>query len=83
VELAPPGAARGRARLLAKHLLAKILYKQSKFLGTRINTDEHGAEFIIANQGKLSPQQEMVADLMAVIEVFSSRLDGLRRYKKR
>ncbi len=44
---------------------------------------EHGAEFVIANQEKLSPQQEMVEDLMAVIHVFSCRLYGLKRYKKK
>ncbi|NWH07028.1 IS607 family transposase, partial [Desulfobacter latus] len=31
----------------------------------------------------LSPQQEMVEDLMAIIHTFSCRLYGLRKYKKK
>jgi len=43
----------------------------------------HGCKLVIANQESLSPQQEMVEDLMAIIDTFSSRLYGLRRYKKK
>jgi len=32
---------------------------------------------------ELSPQQEMVEDLMAIVHCFSSRLYGLRNYKKK
>ena len=39
-------------------------------------------EIIIANQESLSPQKEMVEDLMAIIHTFSCRLYGLRSYKK-
>lgn len=42
----------------------------------------HGGELIIANAKSLSPQQELVEDLMAVIHSFSCRLYGLRKYKK-
>jgi predicted site-specific integrase-resolvase len=42
----------------------------------------HGCEVIIVNQESLSPQQEMVEDLMAIIHTFSCRLYGLRKYKK-
>ena len=34
-----------------------------------------------ANAKTLSPQQELVEDLMAVIHCFSCRLYGLRKYK--
>ncbi len=44
--------------------------------------DSHGGELIIANAKSLSPQQELVEDLMAVIHSFSCRLYGLRKYKK-
>jgi len=44
---------------------------------------QHGCEIIVANQEKLSPQQEMVEDLMAIIHTFSCRLYGLRNYKKK
>lgn len=42
----------------------------------------HGCEIIVVNQTSLSPQQEMVEDLMAIIHTFSCRLYGLRKYKK-
>ncbi len=43
---------------------------------------KHGCEIVVANQEQLSPQQEMVEDLMAVVHTFSCRLYGLRNYKK-
>lgn len=42
----------------------------------------YGCKIIVANQESLSPQQEMVEDLMAIIHTFSCRLYGLRNYKK-
>lgn len=44
--------------------------------------DRHGCELLVLNQEKLSPEREMVEDLMAVVHCFSSRLYGLRNYKK-
>ncbi|MET7965508.1 IS607 family transposase [Micromonospora sp. NPDC005305] len=41
-----------------------------------------GCEIVVANQESLSPQQELVEDLLAVVHTFSHRLDGLRRYEK-
>jgi predicted site-specific integrase-resolvase len=41
-----------------------------------------GCEIVVANQESLSPQQEMVQDLLAVVHAFSCRLYGLRRYAK-
>jgi predicted site-specific integrase-resolvase len=43
----------------------------------------HGCKIVVANQRSLSPQQEMVEDLMAIVDCFSSRLYGLRSYKKK
>lgn len=42
----------------------------------------HGAEIIVVNNPKTSPDKELVDDLTSIIHVFSSRLYGLRRYKK-
>ena len=42
---------------------------------------ENNVELIVINEQKLSPQEEMVTDLMSIIHVFSSRLYGLRNYK--
>ncbi len=44
--------------------------------------ETHGCKLTVANQEQLSPQQEMVEDLMAIVHTFSSRLYGLRSYKK-
>jgi predicted site-specific integrase-resolvase len=43
---------------------------------------ENGCEITIVNQESLSPEQEMVEDLMSIIHTFSCRLYGLRKYKK-
>jgi putative resolvase len=34
------------------------------------------------NAESLSPEEEMVKDLLSIVHCFSSRLYGLRRYKK-
>lgn len=44
---------------------------------------EHGCELIVVNQEPLSPQEEVVNDLMTIIHCFSSRLYGLRNYKRK
>jgi len=44
--------------------------------------NQNECEITVVNQQSLSPQQEMVEDLMAIIHTFSCRLYGLRRYKK-
>lgn len=43
---------------------------------------KHNCELIILNDEKMSPEQEMVEDLMTIIHCFSSRLYGLRNYRK-
>ena len=42
----------------------------------------YGSEIIVVNYEKLSPQKEMVEDLMSIVHTFSCRLHGLRKYKK-
>lgn len=44
---------------------------------------ENDCELLILNAESLSPEEEMVQDLMTVIHCFSSRLYGLRNYKKK
>jgi len=41
----------------------------------------NGCEIVVVNQESLSPQEEMVEDLMAIVHTFSCRLDGMRKYK--
>jgi len=43
---------------------------------------ENGCEIIVVNQESLSPEQEMVDDLLAIVHTFSCRLYGMRKYKK-
>jgi predicted site-specific integrase-resolvase len=42
----------------------------------------HDCELVVINVETLSPEQEVVKDLLTIIHCFSSRLYGLRRYKK-
>jgi len=43
---------------------------------------KQGCRLIVANQESMSPQQEMVEDLMAIIHSFSCWLYGLRNYSQ-
>ena len=43
---------------------------------------KHNCELVILNDEKMSPEQEMVEDLMTIIHCFSSRLYVLRNYRK-
>lgn len=43
---------------------------------------ENGCDILVVNQESLSPQQEMVEDLLAIVHTFSCRLYGMRKYKK-
>jgi predicted site-specific integrase-resolvase len=42
----------------------------------------HGTRIIVINGDKLSPEKEMVEDLLAIVTVFSARFHGLRSYRK-
>ncbi len=42
----------------------------------------HGTELVIVNGDTLSPEQELVQDLLSIVHIFSARLYGLRSYKK-
>jgi len=44
--------------------------------------DLHGTKIEVINLPSVSPQEELVDDLMTIIHVFSARLYGLRHYKK-
>ncbi|MCP4748830.1 MAG: IS607 family transposase, partial [Desulfobacteraceae bacterium] len=44
--------------------------------------NQNGCKIVVVNQESLSPQQEIVEDLTAIIHTFSYRLYGLRKYKK-
>jgi putative resolvase len=42
----------------------------------------HNTEIVVIDGEQMSPEQELVQDLMAIITVFATRLHGLRSYKK-
>lgn len=44
---------------------------------------KHGTEIIVLNNIDTSPDKELVDDLVSIIHVFSCRLYGLRKYKKK
>jgi putative resolvase len=44
--------------------------------------ERHQTEIVVMNGESLSPEQELVRDLIAIVTVFSARLHGLRSYKK-
>jgi putative resolvase len=52
-----------------------------ELIETIIETYSHG-KIIILNDTKLSPQEEITQDLLSIINVFSARVNGLRKYKK-
>ncbi|MFI7487585.1 IS607 family transposase [Micromonospora echinaurantiaca] len=44
--------------------------------------NRNDCEIIAANQESLSPQQELVEDLLSIVHTFSCRLRGLRRFER-
>jgi len=45
--------------------------------------ERHKTKLTVMNAESLSPEQELIQDLMSVVHVFSSRLYGLRKYAKK
>ncbi len=43
---------------------------------------KRGCQIVVANAESLSPQAELLEDLMAVVHCFSCRLYGARNYRK-
>jgi len=43
---------------------------------------QHGCEILVLNQEHLSPEPELVRDLLTITHVFSARLYGLRNYRQ-
>ena len=42
-----------------------------------------GGKIVVANAETLSPQEELTQDLLSIVDCFSSRLYGLRKYKSK
>jgi putative resolvase len=65
-------------RLVIAHpdRLVRFGFELVKWLCTKFE-----CELVVLNDRKLSPEQELVQDMLSIIHCFSSRLYGLRKYK--
>ena len=54
----------------------------SHYFEENLFCEQHGTVLTVMNSESLSPEEEMVQDLLSIVHCFSSRLYGLRRYKK-
>lgn len=65
-------------RLVVAHpdRLVRFGYELVKWLCTKFE-----CELLVLNDRKLSPEQELVQDMLSIIHCFSSRLYGLKKYK--
>ncbi len=43
--------------------------------------EQNGGELVVLDQTEHSPQEELTADLLAILHVFSCRMPGLRSYR--
>ncbi|MUH00918.1 IS607 family transposase [Scytonema sp. UIC 10036] len=43
---------------------------------------EFNCELVVQGNRKLSPEQELITDMLSIVHCFSSRLYGLRKYRK-
>ena len=62
-----------------------MMYSIGKFakeIGVNVQTLRNWHNSEVVNNEQLSPQQELVQDLISIIHVFSCRIYGLRKYKK-
>lgn len=67
----------GRVVVAHKDRLARFGYDLLEHL-CKVN----GCDLVVMNQESLSPEQEMVQDMLAIVHCFSARLYGLRNYRK-
>ena len=44
---------------------------------------KHNTEIVVLNNVETSPDQEMVDDIASIVDIFSCRLPGLRKYKSK
>jgi putative resolvase len=44
--------------------------------------DTHNCRLVIMDNEQVSPEQEMIQDMLAIVHCFSARLYGLRTYRK-
>lgn len=60
-----------------KDRLCRFGFELVKFIA-----EQNGTKIDVLNTEKMSPEKELVTDLMTIVHCFSSRLYGLRNYRK-
>jgi predicted site-specific integrase-resolvase len=75
------------AEILAGNVSQVIVAHKDRLCRFAFDLVEHIASscecsIVVANNDNLSPQQELIEDMMAIIHCFSCRLYGARNYKK-
>jgi len=60
-----------------KDRLCRVGFDLVKFIASKFNTT-----IVVLDETRLSPNEELVRDLVSIIHVFSSRIHGLRKYYK-
>ena len=45
--------------------------------------EQNGGELVVLDQTEHSPQEELTADLLAILHVFSCRMSGIRSYREK
>jgi putative resolvase len=48
----------------------------------KVFCERHNTEIVVMDGEQMSPEQELVQDLIAIMSVFAARLHGLRSYMK-
>lgn len=66
----------GRVIVAHKDRLARFGFDLFKWL-----CEQHDCQIVILNETNLSPEAEMVEDILAILHCFSSSLYRLRKYK--
>ncbi|WP_155286311.1 IS607 family transposase [Lacticaseibacillus zhaodongensis] len=61
-----------------KDRFVRFGYDWFEQLANKFNT-----QIVVLNNPDLSPQEEMTQDLISIIQVFSCRISGLRKYKRK
>ena len=47
----------------------------------QVLVEQNGGEVVVLDETVYSPEEELIADLLAILDIFSCRLSGLRRYR--
>ena len=65
------------------HIIVAHRDRLARFGGEVIQflVEENGGEVVVLDETVYSPEEELTADLLAILPVFSCRMYGLRKYR--